>query len=99
MGSVKPGTPVPQRLAVKAREPFRILDITCDDAEVRFDPVESARSAQLVNLMIVPKPRESDGLVQSHLVIRTDLIDEPIRLPFSFEAITHSPAESVVQVP
>ncbi len=97
LGSVAPDTPVPQRLVIKARSEFRVLEITSNHAEIRFDASENAKPAHLLNVVIVPKAQPNDGNVTSEILIKTDLMDEPIRVPLTFSQLSKSIDSSVVK--
>ncbi len=97
LGTVKPGEPLPQRLVIKARSEFRILEITSEQAEIRFEASEKAKQAYLLNLVIVPKAQATDGAVRAEILIKTDLMEEAIRLPLSFNQLTSDASTSVVK--
>ena len=83
LGSVTPGSSTQQRLVVKGRKPFRILDISSEDAEIEFEPTEDAKPAHLVNITVRPKAAVH-GPIDSHIILKTDLIEEPLRLGLSY---------------
>ncbi len=97
LGTVNFEKPLAQRLVVKARKDFRVLEITSDQAEIQFEASPSAKAVHLLNLMISPKRQPVDGAVASELVIQTDLIDEPIRIPLQFSQLTTDATTSVVK--
>lgn len=97
LGSVAPAEPVNQRLVIKSRSEFRILEITSEVAEIRFDASETAKQAHVLNLAIIPKAQAKDGHVSSEILIKTDLKDEPIRVPLTFSLLAKSTASSVVK--
>lgn len=89
LGRVKPGEPVQQRLVIKSRKPFRILDISSLDAEVRYDPVEDSKPAHLVNIILAPNAGSS-GKVDGHVILKTDLGDEPLKMELSYTMETEN---------
>lgn len=97
LGRVKPGEPISQRLVIKGRQPFRILDIRSDVAEIRFDPTDQAKSAHLLNIVVAPKRQQTEKKVQSHVLLYTDLDDTPLKLGLSFEIATQSRPPDTVQ--
>jgi hypothetical protein len=97
LGTVSTGEPIPQRLVVKARSPFRIIAITSEQAEIRVETSESAKPAHLLNLVIIPNPQASDGVIVGEILLKTDLVDEPIRIPLQFSQLTKNAATSVVK--
>ncbi len=97
LGRVKPGEPVPQRLVVKGKKPFRILDITSEAAEVRFDPIKDAKPAHLINIVLAPNSQGLGGPVNSHVMLTTDLDDQPLKLGLSYEIVTQSRPPDTVQ--
>lgn len=54
LGSVKPGESIEQRLVVRGKKPFRILDISSDAADVRFDQILDAKPTHLINMVLAP---------------------------------------------
>lgn len=105
LGTVKPGEPIQKRVVVKGRSPFRILDIRSDTLDVRYEPLEEAKQAHLINLVVTPPAAhlEGDGAQeqqQAEITILTDLIEEPVRLMVSYDIAIQSGtalAPSVVQ--
>jgi hypothetical protein len=98
LGAVSPGEPVSQRLVIKGKREFRILEIATEHAEIRFEPMEAAKPAHVLNVSIVPKQQAKDGAVTSEILVKTDLTDDPIRIPFTFSQVTQAAVSSVVQV-
>lgn len=105
LGTVKPGEPIVQRLVVKSKQPFRVTEIRSEQADIRFDPVETPKTAHLLNLVIAPRAPEADledaesavHAIQGEVLLFTDLFDEPVPLKISFELETQSILERVVQ--
>jgi hypothetical protein len=85
-------------LVIKGKHEFRILEITSEHAEIRFDPIEAAKPAHVVNVGIVPRPQPRDGAVKGEILVRTDLTDEPLRIPLTFSQLSQAAVSSVVQV-
>jgi len=98
LGTLPPGEPVSQRLVIKGKREFRILEITSEHAEIRFDPIESAKPAHVVNVGIVPRPQAKDGTVKSEILVKTDLTDQPLRIPLTFSQLSQAAVSSVVQI-
>ncbi len=96
LGSVKSGEPIIQRLVIKGRTEFRILQISCDHAEVRYEASEDSKTVHLLSLTIQPKSQPADGLISSELLLLTDASEQPIRVPFTFTLATQSSVDSVV---
>ncbi len=96
LGSVAPDEAVSQRLVIKGRSEFRILAISSEHAEIRFDASETPKPAHVLNIAIVPKAQPKDGIVNSEILINTDLMEDPIRLPLTFSQLSKSAVSSVV---
>lgn len=97
LGTVSSQQPLAQRLVVKSRNEFRILAVTSEQAEIQFEASETPKAAHLLSLMISPKRQPIDGAVVSEVVIKTDLMDEPIRIPLQFSQLTTDATTSVVK--
>ena len=97
LGTISSDEPISQRLVVKARSEFRILEITSEKAEIRFETSDTSKMAHLLNLLILPKLQAADGIVLGELLLQTDLSDEPIRVPLQFSQLTKNAATSVVK--
>lgn len=95
LGRVEAGEPIPQRLVVKSRKPFRILDITSESAEIVFEPIAEAKAAHLINISIAPNSTNVGGEVKGSVLLRTDLEEAPITLGLSYEMIGKAPVPSV----
>lgn len=75
MGVVHPGQTVTKQLVVKAKKPFRILSIQCDDKSFQFD-TKDEEQAKLVHLIPVTFLAGKDaGKVLKTIRIETDLGD------------------------
>lgn len=98
LGTVSSDKPLAQRLVVKARSEFRILEVTSAQADIQFDASETPKAVHLLSLMITPQRQPVDGTVVSEVVIKTDLMDEPIRIPLQFSQLTVDATTSVVKM-
>lgn len=79
------GESVTQRLVIKAPEAFKILGITSELADIKFDASDASKSAHLLNITLTPKGNAT--LTEPGFVmVQTDLRDEPTKLPLSFIA-------------
>ncbi len=96
LGTVAPEELISQRLVLKARSEFRIVEISSQHADIRFDASETAKPAHILNIAIVPKIQPMDGIVNSELLIKTDLLSEPVRIPMTFSQLSKSAVSSVV---
>jgi hypothetical protein len=97
LGTVTAEEPISQRLVIKARSEFRVLEITSEIADVRFEASETPKTAHLLNLLIAPKRQPNDGVIAGQLLLKTDLMDEPIRIPLQFSQLTTNVTTSVVK--
>ena len=97
LGTVGSQKPIAQRLVVKARNEFRVLEVTSEQAEIQFEASATPKAVHLLSLMITPKQQTVDGVVASELVIKTDLMDESIRIPLQFSQLTTDATTSVVR--
>ncbi len=90
LGKVKPGEPVEQRLVLRGKEAFRILEISSEDAEIRFDNDEKSKRAHLINIILAPQARGREGDVKGHVLLKTDMMDEPLRINLDYTIETQS---------
>lgn len=73
MGTVEPGREVTKQLVVRAKQPFRILAIDCEDPSFRFD-TSSAQTPKPVHLVPVTfTAGDSRGKISRTIRIQTDL--------------------------
>ncbi|HBE67821.1 MAG TPA: hypothetical protein DDW52_06700, partial [Planctomycetaceae bacterium] len=101
LGTVEEGQQVSKRLVVKAKEAFRILEISSDIIDVEFEPSDKPKAVHLVNINMKPNQR-GGGKFDGSLFVKTDLEDEIAKLGLSFElASQHSVLKPAapVQVP
>jgi len=91
LGNIKPGEPVQQRLVLKGRAPFRVLDITSEQAEVRFEKDEIPKKAHLINIIVAPHSTGIDGDVEGQLLLKTDLQHEPLKVQMKYKLEDQSP--------
>ena len=83
LGRVQRGKSVTQRLVVKGKKPFRILDISSESADVDFAPADASKTVHLVNIGVEP-PISAAGVVRGTLLVQTDLQDAPLELDLSY---------------
>ena len=98
LGKVKAGEPIQQRLVVKGHEPFRVLGISSDQAEIRFEQDDSSKKAHLINIIVAPHANdESSGDVEGQLWLKTDMRDEPVevKLNYTIERESSAPPAEV----
>lgn len=84
---VKPGEPINRRITITTKSDFKVLDITSNVAEIRFDVPENAKRIHVLNLSITPKTLEPglNGEIKGTVKILTDVkTDKPIEVPISF---------------
>ncbi len=93
LGQMEPGKQVSQRIVLKGKEPFRILDITSDQAEIEFDPSEEAKAAHLINVVIRPK-RGIGGTIDGTLRFKTDL-EESLEMGLTYTVAQTQPVDTV----
>jgi hypothetical protein len=70
MGVVRPGEKVTKRLIVRGKQPFRIVDITCDDDCFEAHSGDEARSMHVIP--VVFKAGTKPGKVTRRIAIETD---------------------------
>ncbi|MEZ6135304.1 MAG: DUF1573 domain-containing protein [Pirellulaceae bacterium] len=101
LGNVKPGEPIAQKMVLRGKEEFRILEITSQDAEIRFENDEKSKKAHLINIILAPQPNGREGEVKGHVLLKTDMSDKPLKLDLNYTIQTSQPASdppAVVQV-
>ena len=84
LGNLQPGQEVTKQIVVKGIEPFKIVDIRCDEQGFSFQPSDEAKTVHLVPVkFIVPnKP----GKTSCQIEIVTDKNDsQTVTLPVSCE--------------
>ncbi len=96
LGNVEPNEPVAQRLVVKGKADFRILDLRAKKSNITYAKTDAQKSAHLLNISIVPTAQPSDGEVLDEIELVTDLIEEPIRIPLRYKQVTKNVAINVV---
>lgn len=89
LGEIIKGKTIQQRLVVKGQKPFKILDITSNEAEVRYTPTSNAKAAHLINLTISPNS-QTDGEVAGQILLKTDLKEDAfqVALTYSLENVS-----------
>lgn len=70
LGKVPAGTDVTKRIVVRAKKPFKVLDVTCDDESFSF---EKPAEAKTFHLIPVTFHADKAGLVKATIHIETDL--------------------------
>ena len=91
LGKIVVGEPLQQRIVLKGRKPFRVLDINSTVADVVFKPTKDAKRAHLINITLAANSHRSSGLVQGQLSIKTDLMDAPLQIPLSYIVPPNAP--------
>ncbi len=84
LGNVQPGQEITKQIVVKGIEPFKIVDIRCDEQGFTFQPTDQAKSVHLVPVkFVVPnKPGKSSCTIE----IVTDRGDQQtVTLPVTCE--------------
>jgi hypothetical protein len=71
LGNVRQGDSVSKRVIVRGKEPFRILELSCDDDRFSFSAPESAGQRHIVTVTFAPKA--DLGPVERAIHIRTDV--------------------------
>lgn len=71
MGVVEPGQKVTKQLVVKARRPFRILSVECDDDCFKFQPSDAQRAVHLVPVTFTAG--DHPGKIQNKIRIQIDI--------------------------
>jgi hypothetical protein len=71
LGHVALGSTVSKRIIVRAKAPFRILDVTCDDDGFSFSAPETAAQRHIVTVTFSPKTET--GRIQRLIHVQTDL--------------------------
>jgi hypothetical protein len=91
LGNIKAGETIQQKMVLKGKEPFRILEIKSLDAEIRFDNDDKARKAHLINIFVAPVVRDRTGTVNGEVLVKTDMLDTPMKMQMSYTIQTESP--------
>ena len=72
LGVLQPGQTVTKRLVVRAKEPFRILDVSCKDGCFQFEkPADEERKLHLISVTFTAK--ELSGEIEAPIEIQTDI--------------------------
>lgn len=86
LGETRRGLPFQQRLLVKGTKPFRIVEVTAPNMEVRFEPIEEPKQIQFLNLILLPDETMPSGDFRTSLTIRTDLEgDREVKVELSYK--------------
>lgn len=89
LGSIVPGESSSQRIVIKAKEPFKILNLDSAKVSVDYAGSDVAKKAHLLNLNITPKSG-INGEVKTAILIQTDAAPEPIRIEVDFSTVQQS---------
>lgn len=78
--------PLQQRLVLKGKEPFRVLEISSEQAEIDYEnPADDeARRAHLINIFVSPNPQVLEQDAKGILNIKTDLLEKPVQIEMEF---------------
>lgn len=91
LGDIKRGEAIPLRFAIKGREAFRVLDVVSESGQIEFQPSDVAKTAHLINMKMLPSPSTSDGgIVNSAIIVKTDLEDREVRIDLSYRILSQS---------
>ncbi len=84
LGSLQPGQKVTKQVVVKGAEPFKIVDIRCDQQGFSFNPQDDAKALHLVPVTFeVPN---TPGKISCKIEIVTDMDDQKtVTLPVTAE--------------
>ncbi len=85
LGSIEQGDEIVKRLVVKAKEAFRILEISSEGAEIEFTPSPDAKTVHLVNIRV--RPNQKEGKFEGSVLVKTDLEDQIAKLGLSYEML------------
>lgn len=69
LGEVAKGQTVTKKLVIRSSKPFRILEMTCDDAAFNFEVSEEAKPVHVVSVTFVP---DHAGKIEKEIHIKTD---------------------------
>lgn len=78
LGQVPAGKTVTKKLVVRAREPFRIIDVLCGDECFTFESAQDAKKLHLIDVAF--HPDSATGHVEQTIRIRTDRNDGELTL-------------------
>jgi hypothetical protein len=80
LGEVPVGKTVTKKLVIKSntKQPFKILEVRCDDQSFSFESAEGPKPLHLVSVAF--SPREKTGEVRETIRIQTDRGDEEVTL-------------------
>lgn len=70
MGSLKPGETATKQLIVRAKKPFRIRNILCDDDSFSFQPSDEAKALHVIPVTFTA---DTAGKIACRIAIETDL--------------------------
>jgi hypothetical protein len=80
LGDVTVGKTVTKKLVIKSntKQPFRIVDVHCEDPSFRFESAEEPKPLHLVSVAF--SPREKTGEIRETIHIQTDRGEEEVTL-------------------
>lgn len=86
LGRVKPNESIPQRITVTSKNSMEITELSSDIAEVRYESPNKSSRVHLINMLVTPKvPKDQlEGELVGTIFIKTDMSDDPIKIPLSF---------------
>lgn len=89
--------PLQQRLVLKGKEPFRVLEISSEQAKIDYEkPADGEpRRAHLIDIFISPKPQVFEQKAKGILSIKTDLLEKPVQIDMEFSSpaeVSHNPS-------
>lgn len=85
LGTLTIGEPMSKRLVVKAKQPFRVLEVNSETLNVQFEQGDQAKKVHMLNLQLAPKAGQT-GEIESRLEVLTDASETPISVALNFEA-------------
>lgn len=95
LGEMKAGQSIQQRLLIKGREPFRILDVSVPNMTVKFDPTQEPKAIQFLNVTLIPEETDQSREVRTTMVIMTDMDGErDVSLDVSYKVLVTTPLPS-----
>lgn len=76
LGILQPGQKVTKQIVIKAKTPFRILDIECADQSFSFKTSEDAQLLHIIPVMF--EASDNPGRISERIRLRTDLPDHEV---------------------
>jgi hypothetical protein len=92
LGALKPGQKVTKQVVMKAKKPFRITGVSCEDDCFEFKTPRDAKAVQLVPIVFTAG--DEPGRLSYKIQIHTDLGQETVSELSAFaQVLDESPAE------